>query len=135
MDNTKDDNYYVHKIIENLKFALNNTKNVSLEDFSENEVLVNAILFSFIQISENASKLSLDYKGKINYVAWNEIRGIRNKIVHDYDIIEVKTIFDTVINDFPPMLDSLEKESTINVLFYSVNMFLMAFVTSLIIKS
>lgn len=109
MDNTKDDNYYVHKIIENLKFALNNTKKVSLEDFSENEVLVNAIMFSFIQISENASRLSLDYKRKINDVAWNEIRGIRNKIVHDYDIIEVKTIYDTVINDFPPMLDSLEK--------------------------
>lgn len=51
MDNIKNDDYYVNKIIENIKFAIDNTKDVDLDEFSNDKVLLNAILFSFIQIS------------------------------------------------------------------------------------
>ena len=110
MDNIKDDNYYLDKIISNLKFAIDSMNNVSIEDFSENTILVNAIMFSFVQISENASRLSNECKTSLKNVSWNEIRGIRNKIVHDYDIIDNTTIYNTVIYDFPVLLEELVKK-------------------------
>jgi len=107
MDNIKNDDYYVNKIIENIKFAIDNTKDVDLDEFSNDKVLLNAILFSFIQISENASKLSSDFKLKMKDVEWHQIKGIRNRIVHDYDVVDEKTIYDTVVNDFPIFLKQL----------------------------
>lgn len=69
MDNIKDDNYYLDKIISNLKFAIDSMNNVSIEDFSENTILVNAIMFSFVQISENASRLSSERKTSLKNVS------------------------------------------------------------------
>jgi len=101
MDNIKDDTYYLNKVIENIAFAVKTLENVGLEQFKENEVLSNAIMFSFIQISENVSKLTVDFKNSKKDVPWNKIKAIRNIIVHDYDIVEYDTIYETVKEDFP----------------------------------
>ena len=50
MDNKKDDLYYINKIIENATFSIDNVINVSLQDFEKDEILLNAVMFSFIQI-------------------------------------------------------------------------------------
>ena len=99
MDNKKDDLYYINKIIENATFSIDNVINVSLQDFEKDEILLNAIMFSFIPISENASHMSDAFKFAHPDIAWNEIRGIRNKIVHNYDVVEASIVYDTVVND------------------------------------
>jgi len=109
MDNKKDDLYYVNKIIDNINFAIDSTKNIDLEEFSKDKVLLNAIMFTFVQISENAAKLTEEYKYKFKNIEWHQIKGIRNRIVHDYDVIDEKTIYDTVTNDFPIFLEEIVK--------------------------
>lgn len=109
MDNKKDDLYYINKIIENATFSIDNVINVSLQDFEKDEILLNAVMFSFIQISENASHISDSFKFAHPDIAWNEIRGIRNKIVHNYDVVEASIVYDTVVNDFTKMRNLLLK--------------------------
>lgn len=109
MDNKKDDQYYIKKIIENIMFAIEHTKDISYDEFICDEVFINAIMFSFIQISEYASKLSDFYKSNHKEIRWNEMRSIRNKIVHDYDIVDGKIIYETVKNDFPPLIKMIKE--------------------------
>lgn len=109
MDNTKDDKYYLRKIIENIDFILLHTSEMDLQKLKEDEVLVDSVMFRFIQIAEEAQSLSDAFKEKTHSLPWHELSGIRNRIVHAYDIVRVDIVYDTIMNDLKPFRDSLAK--------------------------
>lgn len=109
MDNVKNDKYYVDKIIEDLRFIIKHMDRVDLEELNKNEVLLDSMLFRLIQISENAKRLSDEFKGDNSIVPWTAIYGLRNRIVHDYGNVELSIVYDTLINDIPELLEEIEK--------------------------
>ena len=62
MDNIKNDHYYLDKIKTDLAFIVKHMKDIDLQDLNENEVLLDSMMFRMIQISENAKKLTPEYK-------------------------------------------------------------------------
>ena len=110
MDNPKNDAYYLNKIIVNLRFVLEHSDGVSKEDFERNEILVDSVMFRLIQISENSDKLSSEIKQKHADIPWKAIKGLRNRIVHEYGHVDFGIIFDTVANDLPVLLGKIEKD-------------------------
>ena len=63
-----------------------------------------------IQISENAKRLSDEYKEANSSLPWNELTGLRNRIVHDYGNIDLNIVFDTLKYDIPELLEMLKGE-------------------------
>lgn len=110
MDNTKNNLYYVLKIQNDLNFIVKHMKDVELEELDKNEVLLDSMLFRMIQISENAKKLTDDYKSEHSSIPWNALYGLRNRIVHDYGNVNLNIIYDTLKNDIPEMLGLIELE-------------------------
>ena len=106
MDNNKDDKYFEKKIIESIDIINKYMKEKTKDDLENDILLNNTVMFQLICISENINKLSDRYKQKKSGIVWNQIKGIRNIIVHNYDGVNYKTIFDTVIDD----LSVLKKE-------------------------
>jgi len=104
MDNLKNDTYYIQKIIQDLNFIVLHMKDICIEGLNENEVLLDSMLFRMIQLSENAKKLSDEYKMKNSNVPWNAIYGLRNRIVHDYGNVDLNVVFETLKNDVPELL-------------------------------
>ena len=96
MDNLKNDTYYIQKIIQDLNFIVLHMKDICIEELNENEVLLDSMLFRMIQLSENAKKLSDEYKMKNSNVPWNAIYGLRNRIVHDYGNVDLNVVFETL---------------------------------------
>ena len=84
MDNVKNDAYYIKRLKQDLEFVVTHMKNVDIEELNANEVLLDSMLFRMIQKSENAKKLSDEYKLNRGNVTWNAIYGLRNSIVHYY---------------------------------------------------
>ena len=103
MDNVKNDKYYLNKIIEDINFIIEKTKDISLEEFDSDELLNSAINFKFIQISENSSRLSEKLILSNQDVPWFKIKGLRNKIVHDYDNLFFDVIYNTIKTDLPDL--------------------------------
>ena len=104
MDNLKNDTYYIQKIIQDLNFIVLHMKDICIEELNENEVLLDSMLFRMIQLSENAKKLSDEYKMKNSNVPWNAIYGLKNRIVHDYGNVDLNVVFETLKNDVPELL-------------------------------
>ena len=75
MDNTKNDHYYLEKIKKDIAFIVIHMKDVDLEGLNENEVLLDSMLFRMIQISENAKKLSPEYKSDNSSIPCDTVRG------------------------------------------------------------
>ena len=107
MDNTKDDNYYISKIIQDLDFIVLHMNNVCIEELNDNEILLDSMLFRMIQLSENAKKLSESYKMNNCNIPWNAIYGLRNRIVHDYGSVYLNVVFETLKNDIPELLQMI----------------------------
>ena len=108
MDNIKTPTYYLLKIIEDINFVIDNTIGMSIEEFSEDEVLNCAVSFKFIQISENAKQLPTTLMEAYSQVPWKKINGLRNRIVHDYGNVQLDIIYNTIEKDLPFLLEQVK---------------------------
>lgn len=109
MDNLKNNNYYIQKIIRDLEFIVVHMLDVDLEELNANEILPDSMLFRMIQISENAKNLSDEYKQTCSYIPWNALYGLRNRIVHDYDNVDLNVVYETLKNDIPELLEMISE--------------------------
>ncbi len=107
MDNVKNDRYYTSKIMVDLSFIQNNMSGLSFEEFQENELLQDSMMFRLIQISENARKLTALFREKLADVPWGDVFGLRNRIVHEYGGLVLKIVYDTLIIDIPDLAAKL----------------------------
>ena len=103
MDSIKNDQYYVDKIIKDLKFVIDHTIDKSKEDIEKDELLIDSIMFRIIQISENNGKLTEQFKQNHSNVPWLAIKGMRNKIVHEYGHVDFTFVYDTISHGIPEM--------------------------------
>ena len=103
MDNRKDNNYYLKKILIDIEFLLDQTKGLLLEDIKNNPLLIDSIMFRLIQISENGNKLDESFKEKFSEIPWKFIKGIRNRIVHDYGDVDMSIIYNTLSISIPKL--------------------------------
>lgn len=111
MDNIKNDCYYADKLRTDLEFIVKHTKDVDIEELSANEVLLDSMLFRLIQVSENASRLSEEYKSNHTNVPWVSIYGLRNRIVHDYGNVDLSIVYSTLKDDIPELLSIIIADS------------------------
>ena len=108
MDNIKNDFYYVSKMLKDIEFIINNTKDLTLELLRENEILTDSMMFRLIQISENSNKITESFKMRYKEIPWKAIKGLRNRIVHEYGDVDLTIVFDTIKNDIPILLQELD---------------------------
>lgn len=109
MDNKKDNQYYIKKIITDLSFLVEHTERLSLNELESNEILVDSVMFRLIQVSENSDKLTDELKKQNAFIPWRAMKGMRNRIVHEYGNVDFAVIYDTVVNDIPELLCNLKE--------------------------
>ncbi len=61
----------------------------------------NACLMQLIQIGEQTGKISHELKGKHTECDWNQMKGFRNRAVHDYTGLDRFIIFDIIKSQMP----------------------------------
>ena len=104
MDNKKTDQYYIDKIITDLTFIRTHTESLSKSKLEEDEILVDSIMFRLIQVAENSEKLTEKFKKTYPSIPWRAIKGLRNRIVHEYGNVDLTIVYDTVKKDIPELI-------------------------------
>jgi uncharacterized protein with HEPN domain len=99
MDNKKNNDYYINKILLDLEFLIKHTKDINRDEFEKNELLLDSIMFRFIQISEHIKKLTTTFRDNHPNIPWRDIIGLRNRIIHEYGTIDLDIIYNTVKED------------------------------------
>ena len=82
----------------------------SREEFEANSMRVEATVFNLMQLGELA-KQSLDdeIKKEITTIPWQQIYGMRNRIVHGYSGVNMQIVWDTVSADIPMLHEELKQ--------------------------
>ena len=92
--------------------ALDFTDGMSFEDFRKDKRTEQAVAMSLVIIGESAAKaLTNDpnLEAKYSQISWIEIRGMRNRIAHGYNEIEFAVVWDTLKNELPELLLSIDE--------------------------
>ncbi len=108
MDNIKNDAYYITKMLKDINFIIEKTQGITKEDLKENEILCDSVLFRLIQISENSLRLTDEFRSKHSDIPWQAIKGMRNRIVHQYGDVDLSVVYQTVSEDIPEICKKLE---------------------------
>ena len=87
----------------------------SKEKFMNSSTYRNAVTMPILQIGEVANHLSEEFKQQHKQIPWNEMRGIRNLMAHQYHSVDFDIIWDTSRIDIPALREfckvNLEKDS------------------------
>ncbi|MFW6129527.1 MAG: DUF86 domain-containing protein [Candidatus Aminicenantaceae bacterium] len=83
--------------------------NSSREELGKNRMMQLALTRLMEIIGEAANRISKATKQRYGDIPWNQIIGMRNRLIHGYDIIDFDLLWDTVNFDLPPLIQSLKK--------------------------
>lgn len=99
----------VEKILKYISKVLDYTKDTEYDAFINNSILVEACVFNLSQIGELANKIDKDFEESNPSIPWRVMYGLRNKIVHDYEGVNLVLIWDIVKEDLPELNNQLEE--------------------------
>ena len=60
-------------------------------------------------IGEAAKKISGEFKNNHPGIPWKIMTAMRNLLIHDYEGVSPYRIWDTILNDIPPLIEELKK--------------------------
>jgi uncharacterized protein with HEPN domain len=78
------------------------------EELESDEVLTLAVIRLIEIVGEAASQLTDEFRVMHPEVPWQDIIGMRNRVIHGYFAIALKIIWDTVSNDIPELVAMLQ---------------------------
>ena len=109
MSNNKD-KQVLRKLINHIDHTLGYCEGVDFDAFMNNRMLQEACVFNVLQIGElSRNALSVDFKEAHPDIPWRQMYGLRNRIVHDYEGVRLKIVWDTITQDFIPLRDQMQK--------------------------
>ena len=97
------------KMIEYIDKARQYTKEYTFEEFSKDDKTIDATVFAISQIGELVKNISKEVMEKYTFIEWNMIKGLRNRIVHDYEGISLKSIWYVIQNDILKLKEDIQK--------------------------
>ncbi len=102
------DQAYLLDILIAARKALDFIKGLSYEDFLDSELHQNAIFRPLEIIGEAARMISDEVKAAHPDIPWWEMVGMRNRLIHEYFDINLATVWDTVQNDLPQLIQRIQ---------------------------
>lgn len=105
---SRDDTYLVD-ILESAKIALDYVFDKTRDEFYEDVQCQDAVVRRIEIIGEAARRVSQETRDKHPQIPWREMTSMRNLVIHEYDVVDINQVWDTVQNKIPPLIEELSK--------------------------
>ena len=78
------------------------------EDFHLNRLLQDAVIRHLEIIGEAAGRVSSSFQDANPQIQWTEMKGMRNRLIHHYDDVDIDIVWETIARDIPSLIQFLE---------------------------
>jgi len=102
------DRAYFLDILESARLALTYVQGLTEADFLADVQCQDSVIRRLEIIGEAARRLSLQTRAAHPDIPWHEIIGMRNLMIHDYDDLDLETVWDTVQRDVPRLVEWID---------------------------
>jgi uncharacterized protein with HEPN domain len=82
---------------------------LSFEAFSQSQQALRVVLYSLAVIGEAVASAIADLEAVEPGIPWHQIRGMRNRVIHEYFRVDVEMIWETVRSDLPGLKEALQR--------------------------
>ena len=84
-------------------------RNASKEEFLDDQMMQDAVIRNITVIGEIVSRLPGEFTEKYPDIPWPRIRGMRNRLVHDYLGIDLELVWAVTHSDLPPFKEQIRE--------------------------
>lgn len=99
----------IEDILDAASRAMRHVAEVDLEGFMADEKTIDAVARCFDIIGEAVNAVPKDVVAAHPEIPWKVIRGMRNVLAHQYFGVTNETLWRTVREDLPPLVENLKK--------------------------
>jgi len=89
-----------------MTYMAQSTKN----QFLNNIQLQDSVIRRLLVIAEAAKRISDAKQQELSNIGWREINGMRNRLVHEYDDINLDIVWDVVTLEIPSLVENLRSQ-------------------------
>ena len=105
MKELNNDIYYLNKLKSDLDFITNNMRGISIQEFEENGILKDAMLFKIIQVDEDNQHLAPEFKSLNKNIAWEQMHEMRNLLEFNYEELNLNKAYEMLTVLIPELLE------------------------------
>lgn len=103
------DDAYLYDVLESARAILEYMRDKTWESFSQDSLVQDAVVRRLEIIGEASGRVSIETQKKYSHLPWQAMKGTRNKVIHEYDSVQLDIIWDIVQKDLPALVSELEK--------------------------
>ncbi|HUT97467.1 MAG TPA: DUF86 domain-containing protein [bacterium] len=100
----KRDKTYLGDILEAAERILEYTKKRSKKDIEADKMIQDAVVRRFEIIGEAVKRLSVELKQNHPAMDWAAMAGMRDVLIHEYDVVDIDIIWYTLNSDVPKII-------------------------------
>jgi uncharacterized protein with HEPN domain len=100
---------FLNDIVRAMEFAISFTADMSFEEFQSDDKTQYAVIRCLEIIGEAAKRIPDDYRNDHPEIPWRAMAGMRDRLIHGYDVVDAEIIWTTVLRTIPELLDLLSR--------------------------
>lgn len=86
------------------RLVLQFTRGIDRQAFEEDPKTQSAVLHQLMVMGEAAKRLSAGFRRRHSEVPWGPIAGMRDRLIHAYDVVDLYQVWVAVERDVPRLL-------------------------------
>jgi uncharacterized protein with HEPN domain len=100
---------FLNHIADECKYLLSINKNLSKDEFLNDETLKRAVVRSLEIIGEATKNIPADFNVKWNTIQWKNMAGMRDRLIHDYMGVNYSIVWDVLKNKIPELTNQIQQ--------------------------
>lgn len=92
---------YLNDIRESIAKIIKYTDGMSYEQFTTNDMAIDAVIRNFEIIGEASAHISDDVQSACQDIPWFKMKGMRNLVAHEYYKVDLLIVWDTARDSLP----------------------------------
>ena len=99
---------FLKHIADECVYLLSISKDLTKDNFLQDETLKRAVIRSLEIIGEATKKVPADYKVKWHTIQWKNMAGMRDRLIHDYIGVNYSIVWDVLMNKIPELNSQIQ---------------------------